>query len=857
MSGELIGHRYRVLRKIGEGGMAVIHVAVDEKLGRDVAIKILKERYENHEEIRVRFQHEARAISAFDHPNILKIFDFSGEESKQLWIVTELIHGRNLAQILETTPNGWLHPVIAASIVREICRALQTAHEHGVVHRDVKPENVMITHHGGVKLMDFGIAKIQRITSMTQTGMFMGSPSYMSPEQIRGKDIDHRSDVYSLGVLFYELVTGKLPYTGSSTADIAMKILGGGFPHPRFVMAGIPSEIDQCIVRCMELQPENRPQSIEEIGTLLDQLLQSLGLESSLQELERCFKDPKAYGDRLAKILRVTAYKAAPTVIIDSDHQHAKENSEAVSSPKNSTRKWNQEAISSPIPRPDISGVNLPQGSTRRDHLLPPRSVPQFTKRHHSPDVIAAHLPERRHQQRPTQVVHKPKAVAPTPQRPTAQPNYQNIPNPPQRRDIRHVSRIVPPAPKKAHRVRYVVREDYAYRSSSHGFGKFVAAVLLLVAAGILWMGTTRNSNITFKNLTSQIAKPKKEKANHTDSKRPSTSKISNSQTEVTQAQPKPSSNSQSQISPSLPPVKTEKEKPTSNTTSAIASNNQNDATGKTQPKDTKSSPAKQERPKPISLPSPTNKTATAVANAKISKSSAVQTTGSSIPTVSLKTFPSGSPDDTTGEVPQSTNNRPTSDQEASKNTGSPPVTQAEPTGKATIAISSMPAAELYIDGRRHGTTNDLGTTSDWVEVLSGNRKIELKRSGYTVRTEIIVVTAGSRQKFGPYQMQRGETNNSKASAYRLTLLTNMTPAEVTIRNIETRASQSLTLSQNQHTISLERGIYEVVMKHNGDMRRRRIDLSGAAQQLTFSVEFKEGKGSGAAKESSKDTRGN
>ena len=219
--------------------MAVIHIAVDEKLGRDVAIKILKERYENHDEIRVRFQHEARAISAFDHPNILKIYDFSGENSLQLWLVTELIHGRNLAQILETTPSGWLHPIIAASITREICRALATAHEHGIVHRDVKPENVMITHHGTVKLMDFGIAKIQRITSMTQTGMFMGSPSYMSPEQVRGRDIDHRSDIYSMGVLFYELITGKLPFTGTSTADIAMRILTGEYSHPKFIMAGV------------------------------------------------------------------------------------------------------------------------------------------------------------------------------------------------------------------------------------------------------------------------------------------------------------------------------------------------------------------------------------------------------------------------------------------------------------------------------------------------------------------------------------------------------------------------------------------------------------------------------------------
>ena len=112
MIAQLIGNRYRILRKVGEGGMAIVYIAVDEKLGRDIAIKILKDRYENNSEIRLRFQHEAHAISNFDHPNILKIYDFSGEDSRQLWIVTELIHGRNLAEILGTTTGGWLHPLM-------------------------------------------------------------------------------------------------------------------------------------------------------------------------------------------------------------------------------------------------------------------------------------------------------------------------------------------------------------------------------------------------------------------------------------------------------------------------------------------------------------------------------------------------------------------------------------------------------------------------------------------------------------------------------------------------------------------------------------------------------------------------
>jgi len=899
MSGQLIGHRYRVLRKIGEGGMAVVHVAVDEKLGRDVAIKILKERFETHDEIRVRFQHEARAISSFDHPNILKIYDFSGEESRQLWIVTELIHGRNLAQILETTPSGWLHPIIAASIVREICRALSSAHEHGVVHRDVKPENVMITHHGTVKLMDFGIAKIQRITSMTQTGMFMGSPSYMSPEQVRGRDVDNRSDVYSLGVLFYELITGRLPFTGSSTADIAMRILNGDYAHPKFIMAGIPENLNKCVVNCMELLPENRPQFIELVGDEIDALLKSLGLESSMQELERCFKDPKAYGDRLARILSVSEAKQEPTVII----------SNAKSPVQNQTAKWNAEAIKSPIPRPDISGENLPAGSQRRDHLLPPRSVPHFTKKPISPELIAAHLPERRQQQRMAEPTMLAKTAAaghaqqqknmvaallpqsrPLPQHRQASPANHNAiqrqtPRPvvpvanqairprqqaPQRvqrhPDVKPASRIVPVAPKKpARHVRYVIHETYDSGSNSDFFSKLIIALLLLATASIIWIGNNRQTISRPRSVLSQ--QPKNKKTTAQISAHSTTQGLVDKDKPLLTDTPVTSSNQNNSQQASVPAealknllsassTKTEPlpkfaqkhlENPSGKSASKNESTIENTPAG-TQKPGTPNRPNRSsnkldttpdaktlvegksvyESPnKPISTP-------TIPQNNGAPKTNSVGTTvpkGSILPAAASKVTQEA--DD--NEVPTQTTKRTPSQRKPSE-TQKP----QESPGKAMIAVSSSPAAELYIDGKRHGTTNDNGASSDWIEVASGSRRVELRRAGFMNKKETISVASDSHQKFGPYILQRSDAPPTQAISYKLTVASNLPPVEVTITNIDNNNTQSFTLTQTSKTISLDRGIYEVIMTRKGDIRKRRIDLSGASQQLTFTGDFKD-----------------
>jgi serine/threonine protein kinase len=844
VSGELIGHRYRVLRKIGEGGMAVIHIAVDEKLGRDVAIKILKERFENHDEIRVRFQHEARAISAFDHPNILKIFDFSGEGSKQLWIVTELIHGRNLAQILETTPNGWLHPVIAASIVREISRALQTAHEHGVVHRDVKPENVMITHQGGVKLMDFGIAKIQRISSMTQTGMFMGSPSYMSPEQIRGKDVDHRSDVYSLGVLFYELVTGKLPYTGSSTADIAMKIIGGGFAHPRFIMAGIPEEIDRCIVKCMEILPENRPQSVDVIGSMLDSLLQHLGLENSMLELERCFKDPKAYGERLAKILRVTEYKAAPTLVLATNQPTAGLVNSSTQQDSNPVSRWNQAALNSPIPRPDISGQNLPQGSTRRDHLLPPRTIPHFTKRHQSPEMIAAHLPERRQQQRPaqTRMLPPPRPELKTPPRSIMPNTPKHMAQPPvamvrPRVDVRPVLRSVPVAPKKVIYARKAPREQHYIRQNDQSLGALLAGVLLLVAGGILWLGTNKNANLQFRHIVNYLSTADHDRSPANSQKtKPDSAPRSRHFRDRQAEQPIRSQADQGQ--------KTKLDKASqvidpTNITAQRQPNNEASSQNRSSQKDQKTAITNSPRQnKPSGEDAPKLRLAPVTTGAKPMREEQTTTqTKSGTSAISQKNLPAplqATSDNATTTTP------PTIPEPASNNNLNRKQRHGESATKTQIAVTSIPAAELFINGRRQGTTNDLGTSSHWIELAPGNHRLELRRSGYAVKTETIFIEDGPRKTLGPYRLIKDDGASARPTTYRLTLATNLTPAEVTLRNIDTREVQTLTLTRSQQTITLDRGIYEVSMQHNGDIRRRRIDFSGATQQLTFGVEFKD-----------------
>jgi len=204
--------RYTLLEEVGQGGMAVVYRATDTTLNREVAVKVLHPHLASQLESRARLQREAHAVAKLRHENILEIFDYSGPDSASSYIVTEFIDGQTLKEFVAAHPLAY--PEVAALIAVEIGGALAHAHAAGIIHRDVKPENVMIRKDGVLKLMDFGIAQVVDLQRMTVTGQLLGSPAYMAPELIEGKPLDFRTDVFAVGVMLYQLATGSLPFAG-------------------------------------------------------------------------------------------------------------------------------------------------------------------------------------------------------------------------------------------------------------------------------------------------------------------------------------------------------------------------------------------------------------------------------------------------------------------------------------------------------------------------------------------------------------------------------------------------------------------------------------------------------------------
>jgi serine/threonine protein kinase len=253
---QVVDTRYRTVELLGIGGMAEVYLAHDEVLDRDVALKVLSRRCADDGEVIERFRGEARSAAALRHPNIVSIYDWGGTEDGTYYIVMEYLPGGTLKdRILR---EGRLPPRAAAAAAIQVAEALREAHHNGVIHRDVKPQNVLLTESGDVKVADFGIARAASSATLTRTGVVLGSVHYMSPEQAVGAPADPRSDLYSLGVVLYEMLTGELPYDGESPISVAMKHIEGRLRPLRKVDPSIPEGIDAVTVRLLAKDLEDR-----------------------------------------------------------------------------------------------------------------------------------------------------------------------------------------------------------------------------------------------------------------------------------------------------------------------------------------------------------------------------------------------------------------------------------------------------------------------------------------------------------------------------------------------------------------------------------------------------------------------
>ncbi|WP_331482119.1 Stk1 family PASTA domain-containing Ser/Thr kinase [Paraclostridium ghonii] len=333
MGETVLGNRYEIIKKIGDGGMAFVYEARDKLLNRTVAIKVLRPEFVDDEEFLTKFKREAEAVASLSHPNIVNVYDV-GEDGKVHYIVMELIEGQNLKDIIKN--EGTLDEYTALDITKQIARALGAAHRKGIIHRDIKPHNILISNEGRlVKVADFGIAKAVSSSTITSTGSVIGSVHYFSPEQAKGKFVSNTTDLYSLGIVLYEMIIGRVPFTGESPISIALQHINEEIEFTQEEKVSIPQSVRNIIKKLTSKSSADRYQGADELIEDIEYIEKNIDLDF-IKEYDN-YATQKIDEAELSKAL-----KLADTNPKNIYEEELEEDAENIIPPKKSSRKKNK-----------------------------------------------------------------------------------------------------------------------------------------------------------------------------------------------------------------------------------------------------------------------------------------------------------------------------------------------------------------------------------------------------------------------------------------------------------------------------------------------------------------------------------
>jgi serine/threonine protein kinase/Tfp pilus assembly protein PilF len=309
--GRVFAERYEVIEELGEGGMGIVYKVFDRKIDEKVALKVLAPEIAGDEKTIERFRNELKLARKISHRNVCRMYDLS-EEDKTQFITMEFVPGENLKSLIKRI--GQLSKTKAISIAKQVCEGLTEAHRLGVVHRDLKPQNIMVDSDGNARIMDFGIARSIRTKSITETGMIIGTPEYMSPEQVEGVGVDHQSDLYSLGVILFEMLTGRVPFRGETPLSVILKHKTEQPPDPRRFDDQIPLEISQMILKCMEKDKNKRYKTADILLADLVETEKDLTTTRTVK-IRRSKEGTEKFKDRKIALIAVLAFLVIALVV--------------------------------------------------------------------------------------------------------------------------------------------------------------------------------------------------------------------------------------------------------------------------------------------------------------------------------------------------------------------------------------------------------------------------------------------------------------------------------------------------------------------------------------------------------------